>query len=167
LKLMIEEFPPAEVALPPIFEVRRATAGYFEAMNIPLVEGRLFTPDDHNRPLPSIIISNSVKARYWPQTSALGKRIDLGKLSARVVGVAGDVHNAGLDELRTWSARHASNSSRTARRLLHIQTSRNAWRCHAMTVSGLTMTSAKLPFVSTEWSISDAVKRFRSGSLRS
>ena len=94
---VIEEFPPAEAALPPVFEVRRTTPGYFEAMNIPLVEGRLFTPDDHNRRLSSVIISNSVKAQYWPQTSALGKRIDIGKLSARVVGVVGDVHGTGLD----------------------------------------------------------------------
>ena len=94
---LIEEFPPAESALAPVFAVRRATPGYFEAMKIPLVEGRLFTPDDHNRGLPSVIISNSVKAQYWPQTSALGKRIDIGKLSVRVVGVVGDVHNEGLD----------------------------------------------------------------------
>jgi putative ABC transport system permease protein len=94
---VIEEFPPAEAALPPVFAIGRTTPGYFEAMNIPLVEGRLFTPDDHNRRLPSVIISNSVKAQYWPQTSALGKRIDIGKASARIVGVVGDVHNAGLD----------------------------------------------------------------------
>jgi putative ABC transport system permease protein len=95
---IVEEFPPAAGALPPSFAVRRATTGYFDAMDIPLVEGRVFTPDDHHRRLPSVIISNSVKARYWPGTSALGKRIDIGKLSARVVGVVGDVHDAGLDE---------------------------------------------------------------------
>jgi putative ABC transport system permease protein len=94
---VIEEFPPAEAALPPVFAVRRTAPGYFEAMRIPLVEGRFFTADDHTRPLPSIIISNSVKAQYWPQTSALGKRITVGKLSANVVGVVGDVHGRGLD----------------------------------------------------------------------
>ena len=46
---------------------------------------------------PPIIISKSVKARYWPGTSALGKRIDIGNVSARVVGVVGDVHIRGLD----------------------------------------------------------------------
>ena len=94
---VIEEFPPAEAALPPIFAVRRTAPGYFEAMHIPLVEGRFFTVDDHTRPLPSVIISDSVKAQYWPRTSALGKRITLGKLSANVVGVVGDVHTRGLD----------------------------------------------------------------------
>jgi predicted permease len=95
---VIEEFPPAEQELPPTFIVRRATPGYFDVMDIPVVEGRAFTRDDHNRRLPSVIISNTVKAQYWPGTSALGKRIDIGRISARVVGVVGDVHDIGLDE---------------------------------------------------------------------
>jgi predicted permease len=94
---IIEEFPPAEAALPPVFELRRATPGYFDAMDIPVIEGRVFTSDDHTRPRPSVIISHSVKARYWPETSALDKRIGIGKVSARVVGVVGDVHHRSLD----------------------------------------------------------------------
>jgi predicted permease len=95
---IVEEFPPAAGALPLSFAVRRVTTGYFDAMAIPLVEGRVFTPDDHLRRLPSVIISQSVKARYWPGASALGKRIDIGKMPVRVVGVVGDVHDAGLAE---------------------------------------------------------------------
>jgi putative ABC transport system permease protein len=95
---LIEDFPAAEGAFPPVFEVRRVTPGYFDAMRIPVVEGRAFTADDHTRRLPSVIISSSVKARYWPVTSALGKRIDIARLSARVVGVVGDVHHNSLDE---------------------------------------------------------------------
>jgi putative ABC transport system permease protein len=96
---VIEEFPPAEDEFPPTFEFRRTTPGYFEAMGIPLLEGRRFTPDDHNRRLPSVIISNSVKAQYWPDESALGKRITIGSgggIDARVVGVVGDVHDTSL-----------------------------------------------------------------------
>jgi predicted permease len=95
--VLIEEFPPAEGELPPAFKVRRTAAGYFEAMSIPAVEGRTFTSDDHRLRLPSVIISKSVKAQYWPKTSALGKRIKFGNLSAQVVGVVGDVHDASLD----------------------------------------------------------------------
>jgi putative ABC transport system permease protein len=39
LTTVIEEFPPAENAFPPVFGIRRATPGYFEAMSIPVVEG--------------------------------------------------------------------------------------------------------------------------------
>jgi putative ABC transport system permease protein len=91
---VIEEFPPAEGQRPPEFFHRRTTPGYFEAMSIPVVEGRAFTPDDHNHRLASVIISRSVKDRYWPDTSALGKRIVLGGTQTQVVGVVGDVHRA-------------------------------------------------------------------------
>jgi putative ABC transport system permease protein len=95
---VIEEFPPAEGTLAPQFRQRRATPGYFDAMGIPLIEGRAFTPDDHHQRLPAVIISDSVKARYWPNESALGKRITVQqRVPAQVVGVVGDVRGAGLD----------------------------------------------------------------------
>jgi predicted permease len=94
---VIEEFPPAEDAFPPLFEVRRTTPGYFDAMSIPVVEGRAFTSDDHTRRLGSVIISRSVKDAYWPTTSAIGKRVSLYGIQAQVVGVVGDVHHRGLD----------------------------------------------------------------------
>jgi predicted permease len=92
----IEEFPPAQGEFPPGFGVRRATPGYFETMRVPMVEGRAFTHNDHTQRLPSVIISKAVKDRYWPDTSALGKRFTIGNASAQVVGVVGDVHEMGL-----------------------------------------------------------------------
>jgi putative ABC transport system permease protein len=97
LTTVIEEFPPAEGEFPPVFAIRRTTPGYFEAMRIPVVEGRAFTSDDHDRRLGSVIISRSVKDRYWPATSALGKRITVAGVPTRVVGVVGDVRATGLD----------------------------------------------------------------------
>jgi predicted permease len=95
---VIEEFPPAEDEMAPSFRQRRAAPGYFEAMGIPLIEGRAFTPDDHNQRLPAVVISESVKARYWPDESALGKRITVAqRIPTQVVGVVGDVRGAGLD----------------------------------------------------------------------
>ena len=89
---VIEEFPPAENELAPPFQTRRTAPGYFEAMGIPLLEGRTFTADDHNQRLPAVIISESVKARYWPGESALGKRITVAqRIPTQVVGVVGDV----------------------------------------------------------------------------
>jgi putative ABC transport system permease protein len=97
LGTVIEEFPPAEGQFPPVFLVRRATPGFFEALNVPVVEGRALTADDHNRRLGSVVISRSIKDAYWPDTSAIGKRLGVPGVNAEVVGVVGDVHSTSLD----------------------------------------------------------------------
>jgi putative ABC transport system permease protein len=66
-------------------------------MGMPVVEGRTFTSDDHNARLGSLIISESIKRQYWPNESALGKRLTTAGAPARVVGVVGDVHDTGLE----------------------------------------------------------------------
>jgi putative ABC transport system permease protein len=96
LTTVIDEFPPAEGEFPPVFFIRRATPGYFETMGIPIVEGREFTSDDHNARLGTLLISKSVKDRYWPQATALDKRMTTAGAPARSVGVVGDVHHEGL-----------------------------------------------------------------------
>ena len=93
----IEEFPPTADELGPSFLMRRVTPGYFETMGIPVVEGRSFIADDHNVRLGSLIISKSLKDLYWPDVSALGKRIQVAGASATSIGVVGDVHALGMD----------------------------------------------------------------------
>jgi putative ABC transport system permease protein len=93
----IDDFPPAQGEPSPTFVFRRAAPGYFESMRIPLVEGRTFTAADHEARLGSLIISRAVKDRYWPNGSALGKRITIAGAPATVVGVVGDVHDTALD----------------------------------------------------------------------
>jgi predicted permease len=97
LTTAIDEFPIPEDEFPPSFLIRRATPGYFEAMGIPIVEGREFTVDDHNARMGTLIISESIKERYWPTTSALGKRMQTAGAPARSVGVVGDVQALGLE----------------------------------------------------------------------
>ncbi len=97
LTAQIDEFPTEEGEFPPTFLARRVTPGYFETMGIPIIEGREFTPDDHHARSGAIIISESIKREFWPEVSALGKRITTNGAPARVVGVVGDVHDAGLE----------------------------------------------------------------------
>ena len=97
LATQIDDHPTPEGEFPPVFLFRRATQGYFETMGMPIVEGRAFTPDDHNARLGSLIISESIKQQYWPNESALGKRLATGGAPGRVVGVVGDVHDTGLE----------------------------------------------------------------------
>jgi len=66
-------------------------------MGVPLIEGREFIADDHNARLGSMLISESIKRQYWPNESALGKRLTTAGAPAQVVGVVGDVHDVGLE----------------------------------------------------------------------
>ena len=106
----------------------RTTPGYFEAMSIPVVEGRAFTADDHNRRLGSVIISRSVKDRYWPDTSALGKRITVGAYPG-----------AGRRRRRRRTRSESRRSRRIRTCTCRCSTPRaaleNSFRCQAMTLT--------------------------------
>ena len=97
LTTVIDDFPPVEGELPPIFHIRRVTPGYFEAMGIPVAGGRAFTRDDHGLRLGSLLISESIREQYWPEESALGKRMVPAGQPGRVVGIVGDVHHTALE----------------------------------------------------------------------
>jgi putative ABC transport system permease protein len=73
--------------------------GYFEAMGIPIREGRGFVPDDERKDARAVIVNDTLAARYWPGESAIGKRM---RLSAKgpwdtVVGVVGSIKTAHAD----------------------------------------------------------------------
>ena len=62
----------------PVFAVKNVSPGYFDAMRIPLVDGRMFDRLDEERDAPVVIVSRSLARAYWPGESALGKRIRMG-----------------------------------------------------------------------------------------
>ena len=77
-----------------------ATAGYFESLQIPLLEGRTFTTADRTDSESVVIVNESFAKRYWPGESALGHRImSRGSDDSpwdRIVGVVGDVRHNGI-----------------------------------------------------------------------
>lgn len=97
----IEEFPRGEKDVPPVFLTDSADPGYREAMGIPLLEGRFFEPADHQQDRRVVVVGERVARRYWPNASALGKRISPGNPDEQgwyeIVGVVGDVHHEGLE----------------------------------------------------------------------
>jgi predicted permease len=71
--------------------------GYFNALGIPVVEGRGFTSSDGLDTTPVVIVSRKFAAQYFPGTSALGHKIRLGvernndNPLVTIVGIADDV----------------------------------------------------------------------------
>jgi putative ABC transport system permease protein len=48
---------------------------YFEFLGVPILEGRAFNDNDTMDSLPVVIVSTSFAKKFWPNTSAIGKRI--------------------------------------------------------------------------------------------
>lgn len=83
-------------------EYRVASAGYFPAMKIPLRRGRLFDGRDTANAPHVAVISEELARRTWPREDPIGKVIQFGNMDGdmrpfTVVGVVGDVRDAGLE----------------------------------------------------------------------
>ncbi|HSR67304.1 MAG TPA: ADOP family duplicated permease [Acidobacteriota bacterium] len=81
---------------------RHATPGYFAAMGIELVEGRLFDSRDQSDSAPVALIDDRLAQRLWPGQSVLGRRLHRGGLQTErpwrtIVGVVRHVKHRGLD----------------------------------------------------------------------
>lgn len=66
----------SEKQLPRIQTVS-ALPGYFEGLNIRLIEGRSLQSSDSASSMPVAVINESMARQFWPNTSAIGKRVKL------------------------------------------------------------------------------------------
>lgn len=84
---------------PTILHFRRVTPGYFGALGLPLIEGRLLDPRDTANAPHVAVISKAAADKFWPGTSALGRRLRRTAQKdaplVEVVGVVGNVRDAG------------------------------------------------------------------------
>jgi len=79
-----------------------ATDGYFQALRIPLLRGRIFEEsDDANSPHVAVI-SESLARERWPNQNPIGQTIEFGNMDGdlrllTIVGIVGDTHEYSLD----------------------------------------------------------------------
>jgi predicted permease len=73
--------------------LRYVTPGYFPTMGIRIVRGRTFTPYDDGTAPRVIVVNEALVRRYLPDEDPIGVGLDRGT----IVGVIGDVRQAGLD----------------------------------------------------------------------
>jgi putative ABC transport system permease protein len=96
-EITIEGHAPDPSGHGPLVEYRFATPDYFRAMGIPLVTGRLFTPQDQQNSEPVLIVNQTFARSLLPDEDPLGKRVlNFGPSGARIIGVVGDVKQSGL-----------------------------------------------------------------------
>jgi len=98
--------PPLPPAQQPAMQVRVATPEYFRVVGIPLRRGRLFSDRDREGAPPVVLLTEAAAAQYFPGEDPIGRTITLGwgrgpgkpLAGGAVVGIVGDVKDAGLHE---------------------------------------------------------------------
>jgi predicted permease len=85
-------------------QYRPVTPGYFDALKIGLVRGRLLTSGDRHGSAPVVVINEAAERRFWPTRDPIGQRITIGHtipqladlLPREIIGVVRDVREVGL-----------------------------------------------------------------------
>ena len=78
------------------------TDGYFQALGIPLIRGRIFDERDGANSPHVAVISESLARDRWPNQDPIGHTIEFGNMDGdlrllTIVGIVGDTHEYGLD----------------------------------------------------------------------
>jgi putative ABC transport system permease protein len=105
--LTVEGSPFLALKNAPMINHTVVTPGYFRSLDIPIVEGRDFANSDWDHRFVTIV-DQSLAKRYWPDQSAIGKRVRFGPPEDNepwhtVIGVAGNVLNQELNSSGRWS----------------------------------------------------------------
>ena len=79
-----------------------ATDGYFQALGIPVLRGRIFDERDGANSPHVAVISESLARVRWPDQDPIGHTIEFGNMDGdlrllTIVGIVGDTHEYGLD----------------------------------------------------------------------
>ena len=80
---------------------RTASSGYFKAMGIPVIAGRVFDDNDRAGGPQAAVINAALAHKQWPNENAIGKVIEFGNIDGdltpmTVVGVVGDTREEDL-----------------------------------------------------------------------
>ena len=82
-------------------EVRRAdvSAGYFDTLQIPILQGRAFAATDNETSPLVVILDQTAAAHYWPGQNPVGRRLHIWNNWWTVVGVARNTKHQSVSEL--------------------------------------------------------------------
>ncbi len=93
--------PPVSAKELPVASYRMVSPGYFDAMRIPLLQGREFTEHDAQDKAGVCIISQTMAHRFWPNGDAVGSHVTIDDANntrtVEIVGVASDTRYKSLD----------------------------------------------------------------------
>jgi putative ABC transport system permease protein len=94
----IDGRPPLPTGVYDFAKYRAVSDGYFEAIGMPILEGRSFNPADNQDAEFVVVINQSMAREFWKGQQPVGQRLRFGGPRWRtVIGIVGDVRHEGLD----------------------------------------------------------------------
>src|SRR4030095_8688335 len=98
--ITIEGYVPKNAADFVMSNERFVSPGYFQAMGVPLVKGRLFDERDVKDAQQTVIVNENLARRFWPNEEPIGKRLErAGQEPWRtVVRVVGDTKEFSVED---------------------------------------------------------------------
>jgi len=94
-----QTFAPSES---PFIHIRGVGPNYFQVLQVSLLDGRHLTEADNESAQRVVVINATMARQYWPQESAVGKRVRPDALQTKewltIVGVVGDLKNQRLTQ---------------------------------------------------------------------
>jgi putative ABC transport system permease protein len=99
--IKISDRPAGPAGNEPIALMIKVSEGYFRALGVPLLQGRLFNQADRGNAPPVVLINETMARRLWPAKTPLGRMISFTaagqNLTAEIIGVVGAVRPTGFD----------------------------------------------------------------------
>ncbi len=104
---------------------RFVSPGYFPAMGVPLVKGRLFDERDIKGATETVIVNENLAQRFWPNEDPIGKRLERGAEEPwrTVVGVVRDTKQFSVDNEPQISIYHPHEQFPIGSMFLVVRTS--------------------------------------------
>ena len=85
----------------PWARVMHVSDGFFRTLEIPLLAGRDFGHVDRSGAPAVVVVNETLARRFFPGASAVGRTLDFGGSTVRIIGVVGDVRQIALEEPAT------------------------------------------------------------------
>lgn len=97
-----EGAPPAKQGEMPSTVSQIVSPEFFATLRVPLIQGRLLTPEDTRKSTPVAVISATLARKAWPNQDPVGKHLTLGggektEPERLIVGVVGDIRANAFD----------------------------------------------------------------------
>jgi predicted permease len=145
---------------------RFVSPGYFSAMGVPLVKGRLFDERDTKDAEQTVIVNENLARRFWPNQDPIGRRLERGDQEPwrSVIGVVRDNKQFSVDNEPPISIYHPHDQFPIGTMFLVVRSTQDASTLSGGIAQEIRKLDPELPafeFKTMDQRLSDALSRRR------